>query len=191
VTDRAVFLDRDGTLIEEVGYLDRLDRMTLFPWSIDAVRLLNRAGFRVVVVTNQAGVARGLFPESFVGEAHAVMRARFAEGGATIERFYYCPHHPEATVAAYREECACRKPRPGMIWQAERELRIDPAKSFVVGDRWIDVAMGRAAGARAVLVRTGYGRAEEPLRPAALEADFVADTLMDATGWILREERRV
>lgn len=188
--DRAVFLDRDGTLIEEVGYLDRLDRMTLFPWSIDAVRLLNRAGFRVVVVTNQAGVARGLFPESFVGEAHAEMRARFAGGGATIEQFYYCPHHPEATVAAYREECACRKPRPGMIWQAERELGIDPAKSFVVGDRWIDVAMGRACGARAVLVRTGYGRAEEPLRPAALEADFVADTLMDATGWILREERR-
>lgn len=190
MSDRAVFLDRDGTLVEEVGYLDRLDRLRVFPWSVDAVRLLNRAGFRAVVVTNQAGVAKGLFPETFVGEAHRELEARFADGGAIIERFYYCPHHPEGTVAAFRAACECRKPKAGMIWQAQRELGIDPARSFVVGDRWIDVEMGRAAGARTVLVRTGYGRAEEPLRPADLTADFVAETLMDATGWILRQERR-
>ncbi len=187
--DRAVFLDRDGTLIDEVGYLDRLDRLHVFPWSVDAVRLLNRAGFRVIVVTNQAGVARGLFPETFVDEVHGALRARFAAGGAVLEEFYYCPHHPAAAVEAYRVTCDCRKPRPGMIWRAQRELGIDPARSFVVGDRWIDVEMGRAAGARAVLVRTGYGRAEEPARPAGVEADFIADTLMHATGWILRGEQ--
>ncbi len=190
MTDRAVFLDRDGTLIEDVGYLNRLEQIRLFPWSIDAVRLLNRAGFRAIVVTNQAGVARGYFPETFVHDAHRELGARFADGGAMIERFYYCPHHPDGSVEAYRAECGCRKPKAGMIRQAQRDLGIDPTRSFVVGDRWIDVAMGRETGARAVLVRTGFGGAEEPHPLEGVTADFVADTLMDATAWILQQERR-
>ncbi len=191
MTERAVFLDRDGTLMEDVGYLNRLEQVRLFPWTIDAVRLLNRAGFRAIVVTNQSGVAQGYFSEAFVAQTHGELAARFAAGGARIDRFYYCPHHPRGEVEAYRAECACRKPKPGMIRFAEQELGINPARSFVVGDRWIDVAMGREAGARTVLVRTGYGSAEEMHQPAGLTVDFVADTLMDATTWMLQQERRV
>ncbi|MBP1637045.1 MAG: gmhB [Acidobacteria bacterium] len=150
----AVFLDRDGTIIEEVGYLNRLDRVTFFPWSIDAIRLLNAAGFRVVVVTNQAGVARGYYDEAFVQATHAFIDERVRAGRARVDAYYYCPHHPEGRVPEYRRACDCRKPGPGMIRRAERELGIDPARSFVVGDRWLDVEFGHAAGARSVLVRT-------------------------------------
>src|SRR5215203_2447703 len=99
---RAVFLDRDGTLIEESGYLDRLERLVFFPFSVDAVRVLNRAGFAVVIVTNQAGIARGIVKEAFVGEAHRHIAARLAAGGATIDGFYYCPHYPTGVVEQYR-----------------------------------------------------------------------------------------
>jgi D-glycero-D-manno-heptose 1,7-bisphosphate phosphatase len=108
----AVFLDRDGTLIEEVGYIDRLDRMTLFPWSLDAVRLLYRAGFCVIVTTNQAGVARGYFGEEFVARAHAHLDSLIRAAGAEVAGYYYCPHHPEANVPEYRRACECRKPAP-------------------------------------------------------------------------------
>src|SRR5215212_1701700 len=112
---KAVFLDRDGTLVEEAGYLDRLERLVFFPYTIDAVRLLNRAGFAVVVVTNQAGIARGIFKESFVAEAHRHITARLAAGAARVDGFYYCPHHPEAVVEEFRATCECRKPKPGML----------------------------------------------------------------------------
>jgi D-glycero-D-manno-heptose 1,7-bisphosphate phosphatase len=160
----AVFVDRDGTLLEEVGYLDRLERLALFPYSVDAVRLLNRAGFRVVVITNQAGVARGFFGEGFVKEAHEFLDRTFRAGQARIDGFYYCPHLPEASVEAYRRQCDCRKPRPGMIRDAERDLDLDIPGSYVVGDRWLDVELGLAVGARTVLVRTGYGRTEGRVR---------------------------
>jgi histidinol-phosphate phosphatase family protein len=182
----AVFLDRDGTLLEEVGYLDRLERLTIFPFSVDGVRLLNRAGFKVVVITNQAGVARGLVEEPFVGEAHSYLAGVFAEGGATIDGWYYCPHHPDAPIEAYRQQCECRKPRPGMIRRAERDLDLDLARSFVVGDRWLDVELARAVGARGVLVRTGYGASEERRPQPGIQADAVVDNLMAAVTWILR-----
>ena len=181
----AVFLDRDGTLIKEVGYLNRLDRVEFFPWTIDAIRVLNRAGFRVIVVTNQAGVARGYFDEALVQATHGFIDERVRAGGAAIDAYYYCPHHPEASVAAYRDACDCRKPLPGMIRRAERELGIDAARSFVVGDRWMDVEFGHAAGARAILVRSGYGTGEEPRAEGAPRADAVVANLMDAVSWIL------
>lgn len=183
---QAVFLDRDGTLNEEVGYLDRLDRLVLFPWTIDAVRLLNRAEFAVVVVTNQAGVARGFFEEPFVHDVHRHIDRLFADGGAWVDGYYYCPHHPDGTIEAYRVDCECRKPRPGMIRRAERELGLDVARSYVVGDRWLDIGLARAVGATGVLVRTGYG-AEEASRPAAATpAAAVVENLMEAVGWILK-----
>jgi D-glycero-D-manno-heptose 1,7-bisphosphate phosphatase len=184
----AVFLDRDGTVIEEVGYLNRLDRVAFFPWSVDAIRVLNQAGFLVVIVTNQAGVARGYFDEALVGQTHALIDRRVREGGARIDAYYYCPHHPDAAVEAYREACDCRKPKPGMIHRAAREHAIDVARSFVVGDRWLDVRMGQAAGAKTVLVRTGYGL-EEEAQPDGAAADAVADNLMDASAWIIRQRR--
>jgi D-glycero-D-manno-heptose 1,7-bisphosphate phosphatase len=182
----AVFLDRDGTLIEEVGYLDRLERLQLFPWSIDAVRLLNRAGFVVAVVSNQAGVARGFFTEAFVQDVQREIDRRVNAAGGRIDGWYHCPHHPDAPRAEYRRQCECRKPRPGMIRQAERELGIDPAQSFVVGDRWLDVQLAHAVGARAVLVRTGYGGSEERKPPEGVAADAIADNLIEAVAWILR-----
>jgi D-glycero-D-manno-heptose 1,7-bisphosphate phosphatase len=186
----AVFLDRDGTLIEEIGYLTRLDRLALFPWSVDAVRLLNRAGFAVVVVTNQSGVARGYFDEGFVREIHRVLDERVIAAGGRIDGFYYCPHYPDATIAAYRQSCECRKPKPGMLLRAAGELSLDLSRSFIVGDRWTDVEAGRAAGARGILVRTGFGivDAEQP-RPD-LEPALVAADLMEAASWILRNCER-
>jgi D-glycero-D-manno-heptose 1,7-bisphosphate phosphatase len=180
----AVFLDRDGTVIEERGYIDRLDLVALFPWTADAIRLLNRAGFATVVVTNQAAIGRGIITEEFLQEIHATIDARL--GRARIDRYYYCPHFPEATEERYRRACECRKPAPGMILRACRELHLDPARSFMVGDRWLDVACGTAAGARAQLVRTGHGAHEEERGPGPAGADGILDNLMEAVGWILR-----
>ena len=183
---RAVFLDRDGTLLEEAGYLDRLERLVFFPYSIDAVRLLNRAGFTVVVVTNQAGIARSIFKESFVAEAHRHITERVNAGGAQIDAFYYCPHHPDAVVESLRKQCECRKPRPGMLRQAAEDHDLDLARSFVIGDRWHDLQSGAAVGATGVLVRTGYGRTEEA-SPRDVTAAAISDNLIDAVSWVLRQ----
>jgi D-glycero-D-manno-heptose 1,7-bisphosphate phosphatase len=182
--NRAVVLDRDGTLIEEVGYLDRLDRIRLFPFSIDAVRLLNRAGFVVVVATNQAGIARGFFDESVVESTHRSLSQTFAAGGARIDGFYFCPHHPDAGVAVYRHQCDCRKPQPGLLRRAAADHHLELQRSFVVGDRAHDVAAGTAVGARGVLVRTGYGDREARSHHGAAT---VTDNLMSAVSWILRQ----
>ena len=182
---RAVFLDRDGTLIEEVGYLDRIERVALYPWSIDAVRALNRAGLRVVMITNQSGVARGFFTEAVVEDIHRHIAGLLDEGGARIDAYYYCPHHPDGRVEQYARRCDCRKPGRGLVDRAASELGIDPARSFVVGDRWLDVALARAVGARGVLVRTGYGATEETRPPEGLGADATVHNLIEAASWIL------
>jgi D-glycero-D-manno-heptose 1,7-bisphosphate phosphatase len=182
----AVFLDRDGTLVEEAGYLERLERLEFFPYSVDAVRLLNRAGYPVVVVTNQAGVARGLFDETFVATVHRRIADVMEAGGARIDGFYYCPHHPDGTVAEYRRACECRKPQPGLLRQAATDLRLDLLRSIVIGDRWHDLEAGAAVESRGVLVRTGYGREAEHAPQAAVRPAAVVDNLIAAASWILR-----
>jgi D-glycero-D-manno-heptose 1,7-bisphosphate phosphatase len=182
----AAFLDRDGTVIEEVGYLDRPERVELYPWSVDAVRALNRAGIRVVTVSNQSGVARGFFDEATVERVHARIDEILRAGDARIDAYYYCPHHPEGKVAAYARVCDCRKPARGLVDRAVREFGVDPARSFVVGDRWLDVALARATGGRGILVRTGYGLTEEHRPPAGLAADAVVNNLIEAVSWILK-----
>lgn len=181
----AVFLDRDGTINEEAGYLDRLERLVFFPYTVDAVRMLNRAGFAVVIVTNQAGIARGIVRPEFVEEAHDHIAAHLAAGGARIDGFYHCPHHPQAVVASLRADCDCRKPKPGMLVRAAEELRLDLARSFVVGDRWHDLEAGRAVGAPGVLVRSGYGRTEEQSPKPHVAPAAVVDNLIEAVSWIL------
>jgi D-glycero-D-manno-heptose 1,7-bisphosphate phosphatase len=183
----AVFLDRDGTIIEERNYLDRLEQLALFPWTADALRLLKRAGFVTVVITNQSAVARGMIEESFVQTVHGEIDRRLEGTGAAIDRYYYCPHFVESKIERYRQECRCRKPAPGMIEQACRDLDLDPAKSFMVGDRWLDVACGRAAGTGAVLVRSGPDRSAAP---EGVHADAILNNLMEAVGWILRNSSR-
>jgi D-glycero-D-manno-heptose 1,7-bisphosphate phosphatase len=182
----AVFLDRDGTLIEERGYLARLEDLAVFPWTADALRLLHRAGFAIVVITNQAAIGRGIIDVPFLREVHATLDARLAAGGARIDRYYYCPHHPEAALEQYRQVCRCRKPGPALIEQACAEMGLDPGRSVMVGDRWLDVAAGQAAGTRTVLVRTGHGAEEERQPPDGAAADAILNNLMEAAGWILR-----
>lgn len=184
---RGVILDRDGTLIEEVGYLDRLDRLQFYPYSVDAVRLLNRAGFKVAIATNQSGVARGIVEESFISEAHQHIAEYLAAGGARVDGFYYCPHHPDAARHEYAQSCDCRKPLPGMLRRAAADLGLDLATSFVVGDRWNDIEAGEAVGARTVLVRTGYGRISEARGSTQKLPAVFADNLMEAVSWILRQ----
>ncbi len=154
----AVFLDRDGTLIEEVHYLSAPEQVRLIPGAAEAVRRLNAAGVLVVVVTNQAGVAREYFPESRVAEVHAHLSALLAERGAHIDAYYYCPHHPTEGIGAYRVACECRKPKPGLLLTAACELDIDLSRSWMIGDKPCDAEAGTAAGCRAVPVRTGYGQ---------------------------------
>ena len=182
----AVFLDRDGTLIEERGYADRLELIELFPWTADAIRLLNHAGFATVVVTNQSAIGRGTIDESFLQQVHALIDTRLAADGAKIEAYYFCPHHPEATLAQYREVCRCRKPAPGMIERACREMQLDPARSVMIGDKWLDVACGQRAGTRTVLVRSGHGSDQANHPQAGVRADAILNNLMEAADWILR-----
>lgn len=154
----AVFLDRDGTLIEEVHYLAHPEQVRLIPGAAEAVRRLNSLGVLVVVVTNQGGVARGYFPESRVTEVHEHLAALLAQQGARVDAFYYCPHHPTEGLDPYRVACDCRKPRPGMLLAAARDLGIDLARSWMIGDKPCDAGAGHAAGCRSLLVRTGHGK---------------------------------
>jgi D-glycero-D-manno-heptose 1,7-bisphosphate phosphatase len=138
------------------------------------------------MVTNQSGVARGIFTEAMVDQVHRHIAALLEVGGARIDAYYYCPHHPDGTIAQYARVCDCRKPSRGLVDRAVRELGVDPQRSVAVGDRWLDVALARSVGARGILVRTGYGLGEEAGPPDGLSADAIVNNLAEAAGWILR-----
>ena len=157
---RAVFIDRDGTISEEVGYVNHLARYRVFPYSAEAIRLLHDAGWLAILVTNQAGVARGYFVEELIGQVHAYLQSELERAGARLDAIYYCPHHPHEGAEPYRLDCGCRKPRPGLIQRAAREFEIDLSASWMVGDRYGDMLMARRAGVRAAFVLSGYGRGE-------------------------------
>jgi len=178
----AVFLDRDGTITEEVGYLNHASRFRMFPFVAAAIRRLNAAGLPVIVVTNQSGVGRGYFPESLVHTVHELMAYQLAQAGAKVDAIYYCPH----TSA---ENCNCRKPKIGMLERAAHDHALDLQRSFVVGDRFGDMELARNARARGVLVRTGYGEGELAWHAAKwpVQPDFVAEDLAQAANWILRQ----
>jgi len=156
----AVFIDRDGTISEEVGYVNHPSRYRVFPFAAAAVRRLNEAGWLAVLITNQAGVARGYFAEDLIHTVHDLLRRELAAGGAHLDGIYYCPHHPLVGEPPYRQACDCRKPRPGLINRAAAELPVDLSRSWVVGDRYSDVELARNASLRAAFVMTGYGRGE-------------------------------
>ena len=183
----AVFLDRDGTINEEMGYLNHIDRFVLIPGAVAAIRSINESGLKTVVVTNQSGAARGYFPKELIDQVHQKMSDLLEEEGAFLDGIYTCIHAPPS-----KEEsggCGCRKPKIGLIEQAALELNLDLEKSYVVGDRFKDVEMARNAGAKAVLVLTGYGRGELGfLGPARkVEPYFVAVDLAEAVEWILSD----
>ena len=155
---RAIFMDRDGTICEEVGYVNHVSRSRLLPNSLEAIRLVNRAGYLAVVATNQSGVARGLFGEDLVHAVHRQLTASVAAAGGRLDAIYYCPHHPREGSPPYRMDCDCRKPKPGMLLRAARDLGIDLGRSYLVGDSLVDLEAGAAAGVGTVHVLTGYGR---------------------------------
>jgi len=173
---RAVFLDRDGTINQEKEYLYRIDEFEFIPGAPEAVRMLNAAGFLVVVVSNQSGVGRGYYTEDDVEHLHRHIDAELAVAGARVDAWFYCPHHPQGK-GSYALACRCRKPLPGMLREAAAQYDIDLAASVMIGDKLVDMEAGAAAGCRPILVRTGYGAEQESTLPAGVE---VYDDLLAA-----------
>jgi D-glycero-D-manno-heptose 1,7-bisphosphate phosphatase len=187
----AVFVDRDGTLTEEVGYVNHPGRLRVQPRSAEAIRRLNGAGVAAVVVTNQAGVARGYFSAEVLAAVNAALVSRLKDEGAYLDGIYVCPHHPTEGLAPYRMECDCRKPKPGLLLRAAAELDLDLSRSTLVGDKASDLVAARTVGARSVLVLTGYGLGEWEYRrdTFSVAPDHVADDLLDAVEWVLGGRR--
>lgn len=185
----AVFLDRDGTINEQMGYINHLSRFHLLPGVADAIRLLNDHSIPVFVVTNQSGLARGYFPAALLVAVHDAMTERLQASGAKLDGIYVCPHHPEAKEERYRLDCPCRKPKPGLFRQAAAEHGLDLTRSYAVGDRWSDLKAAAACGAQGVLVLTGYGRGDyEFIGPGQeIQPSHVAEDLLTAVRWIMQD----
>jgi D-glycero-D-manno-heptose 1,7-bisphosphate phosphatase len=206
----AVFLDRDGTINEEVGYLDCPEKLKLIPGAAEAIRLINSSGMKAVVVTNQSGIARGFFDKAVVGTVHARLRELLLAEGGFLDGIYLCPHHPTEGRGRYLLSCDCRKPAPGLLLKAAAELNLDPAGSYMVGDTLKDIEAGERTGVRGVLVRTGYGAesaaalesGEEPLRKIQGKAAHsgeetrivhpvhIAKDILAAVRWLLKDREK-
>lgn len=178
---RAVFLDRDGTINEESGYLFRKEECRFIPGAIEAVSQLSQAGFMVVIVTNQSGIARGYYTEDDLKQLHLYMESEIAAAGGRVDGWYHCPHHPDYPSSATR--CDCRKPLPGMLRIAAAELGIDLGSSWMVGDKIADIKAGKAAGCHTILVKTGYGEVEAVSAPKDLA---ILDDLLSAAAYIIK-----
>ncbi|MGA9520165.1 MAG: HAD-IIIA family hydrolase [Myxococcaceae bacterium] len=187
---RAVFLDRDGVLVEDVGYLSSPDDLMVIDGVPDALRRMCERGFRLVVVSNQAGIARGLLTENELAGIHARLAMLLEREGVRVDAWLYCPHHPDEGAAPWRCACTCRKPAPGLLMRARELFELELSTSYLIGDRRSDVAAGRAAGCIPVLVRTGRGESEAERWPASADEvpDTIVDTLGEAAAWILQRE---
>lgn len=177
---KAVFLDRDGTINEEMGYINHPDRFIIFPFIPESIRIFNDLDIKVIVITNQAGVARGYFSEDLVRIIHKNLLAEVARHGAKIDAIYYCPHHPTEGTEPYRVQCECRKPKPGMVLQAEKEHNIDLSNSYMIGDRFRDIQFARQLGLTSAMVLTGYGKGEYTYQRHTwpYEPDIIGDDLL-------------
>jgi len=195
----AIFLDRDGTLIEEVGYLQRLEDIQIYPEAFEAVEKINRSGARAIVITNQSAIARGLIDKEDLEQLHRFISDEFRQKGARIDAFYHCPHHPTEGTGANTRTCDCRKPQPGLLLCAAQDLQLDLEASHMIGDTLRDIEAGHRAGCRSILVKTGYGQEEvlslgggkaspsssiDPLK----QPDHVAINILEAVNWILEQE---
>lgn len=184
---RAVFIDRDGTISEEVGYINHASRFRLFPYSAAAIKLLNANGWLAILTTNQAGVARGYFSEDLIQTVHERMTEALGHGGARLDAIYYCAHHPSVGEPPYRFDCDCRKPKPGLLSRAAQDYDIDLSESWMVGDRHSDVQLARNAGVKSMFVMSGYGRGEwEHQRESwDVQPDLLAENLLEAVKLIV------
>ncbi len=189
-TGWGVFFDRDGTLTEEVGYVNHPGRLALLPGAAEALRDLNQAGVPAILVTNQAGVARGYFREELVGEVHDRLKSLLGALGAHLDAIYYCPHHPDVGEPHYRRDCNCRKPKPGMLEKGAAAFDLELSRCYVVGDKISDVAFAHSVGAGGVMVLTGYGLGEYTYQRGEWrsEPDFLARDAAQAVEWILEKE---
>jgi len=178
VAEIAVFLDRDGTIARDVRYCCRVEDFEILPTVPQAIRLLNQHGFKIIVVTNQSGIARGYLTEKTLFQIHQYMKDKLARYDARVDAIYYCPHHAD-------DGCQCRKPKPVLLLRAAKELGIDLSRSYTVGDGEIDIKAGRAASCRTVLVTTG----PNVKRGIAESCDYIADTLLEAAEWIVKDAR--
>lgn len=184
---RAVFLDRDGTINVEKNYVHRVEDFEFIDGAIEGIALLNQHGFKVVVVSNQSGIARGFYTPNDVHVLHDHIQRELRKHDALIDAFYYCPHHPEAAIDMYRLNCDCRKPNPGMVLRAEKKLDLDLKSSYIVGDLVADIELGLRLGIYAVLVKTGHGEdALKTLQDTNRPPDAVADHLLGAVRHIVR-----
>jgi D-glycero-D-manno-heptose 1,7-bisphosphate phosphatase len=188
---RAVFMDRDGTISEEVGYVNHPSRFQLFSYSAPAIKLLNDQGWLAIVVTNQAGVARGYFSEELILKVHDRMQKELEGQGAYLDAVFYCAHHPTVGEAPYRVDCDCRKPKPGLIKRAANEMNIDLEGSWMIGDRYSDIELARNAGLRSAFVLSGYGRGEWEHQRSEWQhqPDLLTDNLLEAVEKILKWHR--
>ncbi len=156
-----IFLDRDGVInCDPPHYAHQVDQLEFISGSVEAIGLLNKYGFRIIVITNQSGVAKGMYKEEDILVFHEEMQRRLLKKGAHIDVFYYCPHHPDADVPEYRINCECRKPKPGMIMRTAKDFGFDPRFSFLIRDKWTDIEAGRSIGCTTIMVLTGHGREE-------------------------------
>lgn len=187
---RAVFIDRDGTISEEVGYINHPSRFRLFPYAADAIKHLHENGWLAILVTNQAGVARGYFSEEMIQIVHAAMTAELESNGAKMDALYYCAHHPSVGEPPYRFDCDCRKPKPGLITRAAQDFDIDISESWMAGDRYSDIELARNAGLKSAFVLSGYGLGEwEHQRDGWTEKpDLVAENLLEAVRVIVSKD---
>ncbi len=188
----AVFIDRDGTINEQMGYINHIDRFKIFPFVPDAIRTLNKRGFWVIVVSNQSGVARGYFPISLVHKVHEYLREALKREGAYLDDILFCPHYPNGKIPEYSKECSCRKPRPGLIRLAQKRFPIDMESSYVIGDRYTDIELAKRCNLKGILVKTGYGLGDiEYVFPYLdIKPDYVAVDLKDAVKWIITQNAR-
>ena len=178
----AVFIDRDGTISEEVGYINHPSRFRVFPYSAEAIRILNESGWLAILITNQAGVARGYFSEDVIHRVHDQLTRDLQNESAKLDAIYYCAHHPSVGEPPYRFDCDCRKPKPGLIQQAAKDFEIDLEASWMAGDRYSDVELARNAGLRSAFVLSGYGRGELEYQSSKWQhqPDLVCENLLEA-----------
>jgi D-glycero-D-manno-heptose 1,7-bisphosphate phosphatase len=182
----AIFIDRDGTINEDIGYVSSPDELVIYPFAAEAIRLVNESGMKAIVITNQSGIARSIYTEKTLEAIHDRMRRELEQAGARIDGIYYCPHHPEIGPAPYRKRCECRKPRPGMLRAAARDHKIELSASYIIGDKASDINLAAEVGATGALVLTGYG--EETLRKRdrwPCNPEIVAADLLEAVRLIL------
>ena len=179
---KAVFIDRDGTLNKEVGYPSSFKQIYIYKKSLKALRMLKDAGYRTIVVSNQAGIAYGYFTEKFVRATHRYIARQLKKKKLKIDAYYYCPHHArKAKIPRYLKDCACRKPKLGMVKKAEKRFNIDLKKSYVVGDKLTDVKLGKNGKMKSILVLTGFGKGERRLiKKERAKPDYIVKNLLEA-----------